>query len=100
MRLPAKLIGGRFDGDQGMMCVTQVPDFIWAFDCPNTALCPYGPVHWAYAEPGDVDHELYVHSGFDAAEQDTPGMLPTAIYVVAGMDDPSRLPGVGELAHA
>lgn len=79
MRCPAKLIGGRFDGDQGTMRVAEVPEFIYAFACPNAG-CRNGGVHWAMSpDKAPADTELYAHTGFDGEHDE----MPVAVYVAA-----------------
>lgn len=99
MRCPAKLIGGRFDGDKGEIRSPKVPEFLWAFSCPAGRLCGSGGIHWAFNEDkasAHADAELYAHTGFDGVHDE----MPIAVYVIA----PDRVPidalSAGNLTHA
>lgn len=98
MRVPAKLIGGRYDGDAGMMRVPAIPEFIWAFECPNPQTCHQG-VHWTPREKQAHEHasaELYAHTGFDGEFDE----MPVAVYVSAPGREPIDVLSERDLAHA
>lgn len=98
MRVPAKLIGGRYDGDAGTMRVPKIPEFIWAFTCPNPQTCRQG-IHWTIREVEAQAHasaELYAHTGFDG-ECDA---MPVSVYVAAPDGTPMDFDLRQEPAHA
>lgn len=99
MRVPAKLIGGRYDGDQGSMIVPRVPEYLWAYECPHGRDCPSGTIHWAWIEAAAAHHasaEAYVHTGFDGVHDE----MPVAVYVAAPDRTPIDVLREGDLAHA
>jgi hypothetical protein len=100
MRCPAKLIGGRYDGDRGMLRVAKVPEFIWAFECPAGRDCIHnGGIHWTTREDEGQSHgsaELYAHTGFDGSHDE----MPVAVYVVAPDSVPIDVLHERDLTHA
>lgn len=100
MRCPAKLIGGRYDGDRGVIrSAVEVPEFLWAFDCPAGSFCQGGGIHWTWKASKAAEHstaELYRHTGFDGEHDE----MPVAIYVAAPDDTPMDVLLTRETAHA
>ena len=78
MRCPAKLIGGRFDGDAGIIIVEKVPEYIWVYSCPGPSTCP-DRIHWALSETQaheagarPADMVIYEFVGFDGVQDEMP----------------------------
>lgn len=60
--IPCRLVGGRFDGDEGRM-ESPLPTLIYAAVCPALAFglpttCGQGGIHW-YFDPPHRDAEVY-----------------------------------------
>lgn len=95
MRCPAKLIGGRYDGDKGTMQVPRIPEFLKAYPCRNGS-----EIHWTSEERHAGWHhpeaELYAHTGFDGEHDE----MPVAVYVVAPDSVPIDTLLMPELANA
>lgn len=62
----ALMIGGPFDGDEGLLEQDSIPATLWCYPCPHgpASECEWRGVHWTRdGESAPAEAEEYVHDG-------------------------------------
>jgi hypothetical protein len=99
-RLHARLLGGPFDGDSGIITYHEVPDgqrvepppSLWVWSCDNPH-CPADGSHWS-SDQGEALSQAARYDLDEGAEDHV------HVYVYAEMTDPSLREEAEELALA